>query len=61
MEEITVYVPGNQTTELSIALRPFAGIPGELAYDDGTAETAWAMYDAGNGWAVRMSPNPARP
>ncbi len=60
MEEITVDVPGNQTTELSIVMRPFAGIPGELAYDDGTAETAWAMYDAGNGWAVRMSPEPGQ-
>ncbi|MFD2628969.1 S8 family serine peptidase [Oceanobacillus kapialis] len=39
-----------------VSLEPFYTVPGgELAYDDGTAENARAFYDAGNGWAVKMS------
>lgn len=56
----TVSVPGDEVVELLIALRPFIGIPDELAYDDGTAENAWAFFDADNAWAVRMTPDPAR-
>ncbi len=51
-----VEVPGEATVTHDFALTPFVGMPGELAYDDGTAENAWAFYDAGNGWGVRMSP-----
>ncbi|MEC5424899.1 S8 family serine peptidase [Virgibacillus sp. C22-A2] len=43
-------------TEVNISLEPFYTVPGgEIGYDDGTAENARAFYDAGNGWAVRMS------
>lgn len=45
-----------QDAELDIALEPFYTVPGgEIGYDDGTAENARAFYDAGNGWAVKMS------
>ncbi|HWL11985.1 MAG TPA: carboxypeptidase-like regulatory domain-containing protein, partial [Ureibacillus sp.] len=38
------------------ALEPFYTYPGgEIGYDDGTAENARVFYDAGNGWAVKMS------
>lgn len=42
--------------ELTIELEPFVTVPGgEIGYDDGIAENARAFYDAGNGWAVKMS------
>ncbi|WP_077327688.1 S8 family peptidase [Virgibacillus siamensis] len=42
--------------QLDIELEPFYTYPGgEIGYDDGTAENARAFYDAGNGWAVKMS------
>jgi bacillopeptidase F (M6 metalloprotease family)/subtilisin family serine protease len=56
----TVAVPGNGTVTQHAALEPFIGFPGQLVYDDGTAENARAFYDAGNGWAVRMTPDPAK-
>lgn len=41
---------------IDIELEPFYTVPGgEIGYDDGTPENARAFYDAGNGWAVRMS------
>ncbi|WP_449537124.1 S8 family serine peptidase [Ferdinandcohnia sp. Marseille-Q9671] len=45
----------NGEVEQNVELRPFIGYPGEISYDDGTAENARAFYDAGNGWAVKMS------
>jgi bacillopeptidase F (M6 metalloprotease family)/subtilisin family serine protease len=56
----SVTVPGNGTVEQNVALEPFIGFPGEFTYDDGTAENALAYYDAGNGWAVRMTPDTAK-
>ncbi|MFD1173866.1 S8 family serine peptidase [Oceanobacillus picturae] len=42
--------------EANVSLEPFYTVPGgEIGYDDGTAENARAFYDAGNGWAVKMS------
>ncbi|MBP2076442.1 S8 family peptidase [Oceanobacillus polygoni] len=42
--------------EINVELEPFYTVPGgEIGYDDGTAENARAFYDAGNGWAVKMS------
>ncbi|WP_084215521.1 S8 family serine peptidase [Jeotgalibacillus campisalis] len=52
-EEVEVTVEGD--VEQDIELRPFIGYAGEIGYDDGTAENARAFYDAGNGWAVKMS------
>ncbi|WNB91295.1 S8 family serine peptidase [Bacillus sp. NEB1478] len=54
-QEVSVTVNGGDNTEQDIALKPFIGYPGEIGYDDGTAENARAFYDAGNGWAVKMS------
>lgn len=52
-EEVTISLEGD--IEQDIELRPFIGFAGEIGYDDGTAENARAFYDAGNGWAVKMS------
>ncbi|WP_284036571.1 S8 family serine peptidase [Neobacillus sp. 114] len=52
-QETTIQLKGN--FEQNIALKPFIGFRGEIGYDDGTAENARAFYDAGNGWAVKMS------
>ncbi|MDM5317586.1 S8 family serine peptidase [Fictibacillus sp. b24] len=54
-EEVSVTISGGGTTEQDIALKPFIGYPGEIGYDDGTAENARAWNSAGNAWAVKMS------
>ncbi|MGD6841728.1 S8 family serine peptidase [Bacillus infantis] len=54
-EEVEITIEGSSSAEQNIQLRPFIGYPGEIGYDDGTAENARAFYDAGNGWAVKMS------
>ncbi|MGE6752138.1 S8 family serine peptidase [Rossellomorea sp. NPDC071047] len=54
-KEMTVTVEGGEATNADVSLEPFIGYPGEIGYDDGTAENARAFYDAGNGWAVKMS------
>ncbi|WP_053217671.1 S8 family serine peptidase [Virgibacillus senegalensis] len=54
-KEVSVSIEADETTELTIEMDPFIGYPGEIGYDDGTAENARAFYDAGNGWAVKMS------
>lgn len=53
--QATVAVPGGGALITDAELEPFVGVPGEIAYDDGTAENAWAYYSGGNGWAVRFS------
>ncbi|MED3554018.1 S8 family serine peptidase [Cytobacillus praedii] len=53
-QEIAVTI-SEGTIEQNVQLKPFIGYPGEIGYDDGTAENARAFYDAGNGWAVKMS------
>ncbi|ASK64399.1 peptidase S8 [Virgibacillus phasianinus] len=53
-KEVEVTIEEDQ--ELNIELEPLYTYPGgEIGYDDGTAENARAFYDAGNGWAVKMS------
>jgi bacillopeptidase F len=54
-EEASVTINGGENAEQNFELKPFIGYPGEIGYDDGTAENARAFYDAGNGWAVKMS------
>ncbi|MBH0162434.1 S8 family peptidase [Fictibacillus sp. 26RED30] len=54
-EEVSVTISGGDTTDQDIALKPFIGYPGEIGYDDGTAENARAWNAAGNAWAVKMS------
>lgn len=54
-KEVEVNLDGEDAA-LDVALEPFYTYPGgEIGYDDGTAENARAFYDAGNGWAVKMS------
>ncbi|MEH7625370.1 bacillopeptidase F [Bacillus subtilis] len=52
-DEFSVELKGDVTKET--ALKPFVGYPGEIAYDDGTAENANSYFAAGNGWAVKMT------
>ncbi|KZE38008.1 peptidase S8 [Bhargavaea cecembensis] len=53
--EVNVTI-GSDPAVQDITLEPFYTVPGgEIGYDDGTAENARAFYDAGNGWAVKMS------
>lgn len=54
-ERFTVDIPGNGEASHDVKLNPFIGYPGEIGYDDGTAENAMAFYQAGNGYAVKMS------
>ena len=54
-QEASVSIDADGTVQ-DVALEPFYTYPGgEIGYDDGTAENARAFYDAGNGWAVKMS------
>ncbi len=53
---VSVSVAGNESVTIDVTLKLFIGYPGAISYDDGTAENARAFYDAGNGWAVRMTP-----
>ncbi|MEH7353506.1 S8 family serine peptidase [Neobacillus drentensis] len=52
-QEASIILKGN--IEKNFDIKPFIGYPGEIGYDDGTAENARAFYDAGNGWGVKMS------
>ncbi|KMM57066.1 peptidase S8 [Bacillus glycinifermentans] len=51
--EFTVDLKGDVTKD--IELDPYLGYPGEIGYDDGTAENAYAFYDKGNAFAVKMT------
>lgn len=54
-QEISVVIDADGAVQ-DIALEPFYTYPGgEIGYDDGTGENARAYYDAGNGWAVKMT------
>lgn len=54
LQDVEIDLSEDMTVD--IELDPFFAIDGGvIAYDDGTAENAYAFYDAGNGWAVRMS------
>lgn len=54
-ERFNITIKGNNTETKDIQLKPFIGYTGEVSYDDGSAENATAYYQAGNGYAVRMS------
>ncbi|MCM1990482.1 S8 family serine peptidase [Oceanirhabdus seepicola] len=56
-KEVQVHVNGNEATEVTVEMKPFIGFSDEIAYDDGTDENASVLNDAGNGFAVRMTPN----
>lgn len=52
-EEITINLENDST--IDVQLDPFIGYPGQMGYDDGTAENAIAWNAADNGFAVKMS------
>jgi bacillopeptidase F len=54
-ESFEVVIDGNGEASQDVELRPFIGYPGEIGYDDGTAENARAFNAGGNGWAVKMT------
>ncbi|WP_147554267.1 S8 family peptidase [Bacillus testis] len=53
--EMKIDLKGGDSLVKDIQLKPFIGYPGEIKYDDGTAENARAFNAAGNSWAVKMS------
>lgn len=53
-KELTVKINAGSVKQ-DVQLKPFIGYPGEIGYDNGTAEDAHVFYGAGNGWAVKMS------
>ncbi|MEE6451686.1 S8 family serine peptidase [Gottfriedia acidiceleris] len=54
-EQFTVDVTGNKNVSHDILLKPFINFSGEIGYDDGTPEYSVAQWEAGGGYAVRMS------
>lgn len=55
--QAAVTVVGGTSATVNIPLKPFIGTQDEIVYDDGSAENAYALNSANNGWAVRMTPN----
>ncbi|WP_082459379.1 Ig-like domain-containing protein, partial [Bacillus sp. FJAT-25509] len=54
-EKFTVDITGNENVSHDLQLKPFINFPGEIGYDDGTAEYSVGQWEAGGGFAVRMS------
>ncbi|XRG77748.1 S8 family serine peptidase [Rossellomorea sp. GAMAL-10_SWC] len=54
-EKFTVDITGNENVSHDLQLKPFINFPGEIGYDDGTGEYSVAQWEAGGGYAVRMS------
>ncbi|MEH7336105.1 S8 family serine peptidase [Neobacillus drentensis] len=54
-EKFPVDITGNENVSHDIQLKPFINFPGEIGYDDGTPEYSVNQWDAGGGYAVRMS------
>ncbi|WP_249669818.1 S8 family serine peptidase [Polycladospora coralii] len=53
-QEATIEIKGNETITQNFDLKPFISYPGEIGYDDGTAD-GFVTYDAGTQFAVKMS------
>ncbi|PYZ97086.1 hypothetical protein CR205_00310 [Alteribacter lacisalsi] len=54
--EVHVEVEGDEVTHVTVEMRPFIGFDDEIAYDNGEAENALVLNDAGNGMGVRFTP-----
>ncbi|PFH87024.1 S8 family serine peptidase [Bacillus sp. AFS088145] len=54
-EQFTVDVTGNKNVSHDLQLKPFINFSGEIGYDDGTPEYSVGQWEAGGGYAVRMS------
>ena len=55
-DKFSVSVYADEITEVELGLKRFVGYRGEISYDDGTAESGMLMEEAGNGLAVRFTP-----
>lgn len=51
-----VTVVADEEAQVDIPLKRFVGVPGEIIYDDGTAENALVLNAAGSGIANRFEP-----
>jgi bacillopeptidase F len=54
-EKFTVDITGNENVSHDLQLKPFINFSGEIGYDDGTPEYSVGQWEAGGGYAVRMS------
>ncbi|PET77341.1 hypothetical protein CN514_01200, partial [Bacillus sp. AFS001701] len=54
-EKFTVDITGNGNVSHDLQLKPFINFSGEIGYDDGTPEYSVGQWEAGGGYAVRMS------
>lgn len=54
-ERFSVDITGNENITHDLQLKPFINFPGEIGYDDGTPEYSVSQWEAGGGYAVRMS------
>jgi bacillopeptidase F len=54
-QDVQVTIEGNKEIEQNISLKSFFGIPGEIAYDDGTRESARKFWNPNSYYAVKMS------
>src|SRR5699024_3616795 len=52
--EMDIDLDGDKDDDIELE-RVYTVTGGEIGYDDGTAENAQVFYDAGNGWAMKMS------
>jgi len=54
-ERFTVDITGNGSVTHDLQQKPFINFLSEIGYDDGTPEYSVAQWEAGGGYAVRMS------
>ncbi|MFF2877683.1 S8 family serine peptidase [Gottfriedia sp. NPDC057991] len=54
-ERFTVDITGKKNVTHDLQQKPFINFSGEIGYDDGTPEYSVAQWEAGGGYAVRMS------
>ncbi|MET3194132.1 S8 family serine peptidase [Gottfriedia sp. OAE603] len=54
-ERFTVDITKNENVTHDLQLKPFINFSGEIGYDDGTPEYSVGQWEAGGGYAVRMS------
>jgi len=53
--DVMIAIKANQDSVQTIQLSPFIGYPGEIGYDDGTAEQIYIWQTAGSGFAEKIS------
>jgi bacillopeptidase F (M6 metalloprotease family)/subtilisin family serine protease len=55
-QKLSIRVVGGENVVPDVSLKPFLGMDGMIAYDDGSAEDASAFFVPGFGWGVKMTP-----